>query len=331
MKAMDLKAAVIGAGIISDQHFEAMQRTEGYTPCAVVDINKDKAEQAAKRYGVRAYTDYHEMMETEQPNVAAIALPHFLHKETALYAAERGCHLMLEKPMALTTTECDEIIAAARRGNIRILVGHTQHYMAENLAAKAILNSGELGELVMINDTRHIHYYKDSRPQWFLEKAKSGGGILANLGAHSIDKIQWLTDSYVRRVRASVSHHGKRGDVEGSGIIWLELDNGIPATIVQSGYPGASRNETELIFTGGMLKLNTGQDLWISRGGTYEPVEVTAIATPFELQYRELRDAIREARDPECSGDYGRSVIAAIEQVYRSAETGTEQEVTRPV
>jgi predicted dehydrogenase len=112
--------------------------------------------------------------------------------------------------------------------------------------------------------------------------------------------------------------------VEGSGVIWLELDNGIPATITQSGYPGMARNETELIFTGGMLKLNTGKDLWISRGGDYEPVQVEAAPRPFELKYSELRAAIRESRDPECSGAYGRSVITVLEQVYRSAELGRE-------
>src|SRR4029453_8606589 len=98
------------------------------------------------------------------------------------------------KPMAVSVSECDAIIQAGQKADIRILVGHTQHYIAENIQAKSIVQSGELGELVMIHDVRHTNYFQDSRPQWFLEKEKSGGGILANLGTHSIDKIQWLTD-----------------------------------------------------------------------------------------------------------------------------------------
>ncbi|MNY34892.1 hypothetical protein D3C86_1692660 [compost metagenome] len=177
----------------------------------------------------------------------------------------------------------------------------------------------------MINDVRHLNYFRDTRPQWFLEKEKSGGGILANLGTHSIDKIQWLMESSVRKVSAAVSHHGKRGNVEGSGVIYMELASGVPATIAQSGYPGATRNETEIIGTTGMLKLVTSESLWISRGGAYEQVEVPPMDTPFELQYKDLLRAIETKSETNCPPAYARSVIAALEAVYESAETGTEK------
>lgn len=320
-----MRVAVLGAGAIAIAHFDAIRATEGFEACAVVDIDPVKANEIARLYQIKAYSDYKEMIEQERPDVAVIALPHFLHKETALFAAEHGCHLMLEKPMALSVSECDEIIEAGRQADIRILVGHTQHYIAENIHAKRIIQSGELGKLVMIQDARHTDYFQQSRPQWFLEKEKSGGGILANLGSHSIDKIQWLTDRSVRKLSASASYCGSRGNVEGSGMIYLELDDGVPAAIVQSGYLGASRNETELIFTNGMLKLVTGESLWISRGGNYEKLEVLQTATPFELQYSDLLTAIRNHNETSCTPEYARNVIAVLEAVYRSTETGSEQ------
>ncbi|MFS0723612.1 Gfo/Idh/MocA family protein [Paenibacillus sp. 1P07SE] len=329
MRTSPLKTAVLGAGKIADSHFEAIRAVDGFAACAVVDIDKDKAHAFGERYDIRAYTDYREMFDKECPDVAIIALPHFLHREAALYAAARGCHLLLEKPMALDVQQCDDILAAVREYNVRLLIGHTQHYFAENQRAKEILRSGELGQLVMINDVRHVQYYSDNRPEWFFQKKLSGGGILTNLGAHAVDKIQWITDSRVRSVKASLSRHGARGDVEGSGVIYLELDNGIPATISQSGYAGASRNETELVFTGGMLKLVTGSGLWISRSGAYEPVEMAAAADPYELQYIDLLMSIRERQESYSSGEYGRSVVAAIEHIYRSAATGAEQELPR--
>lgn len=325
MERADLKVAVLGAGAIAGHHFDAIRSTEGFVACAVADIQIEKAVAIAETYGIRAYSDYQELIRQERPDIVVIALPHFLHRETAIFAAEHGCHLMLEKPMALSVAECDDIIEVVNKADIRILIGHTQHYMAENIHAKRILESGELGEIVMINDVRHLNYFQDSRPQWFLEKEKSGGGILANLGTHSIDKIQWLMESSVRKVSASVSHHGKRGNVEGSGMIYLELASGLPATIAQSGYPGATRNETEIIGTAGMLKLVTGDSLWISRGGAYEKVDVPSMDTPFELQYKDLLIAIEAKSETSCPPLYARSVIAALEAVYRSAETGVEQ------
>ncbi|OPH59028.1 oxidoreductase [Paenibacillus ferrarius] len=325
MQKAELRVAVLGAGIIAKQHFDAIQATKGLVACAVVDYVVEKANEIADLYSIKAYSDYKEMIEQEQPDIVTIALPHYLHKETAIFAAEHGCHIMLEKPMALSVAECDEIIAAGRKADIRILVGHTQHYMAENIQAKNLIQSGAIGKLVMIHDVRHIHYFQDSRPQWFLEKEKSGGGILANLGTHSIDKIQWLTDQSVRKLRASTSHYGSRGNVEGSGMIYLELEEGIPATIVQSGYAGASRNETEIIGTEGMLKLVTGNSLWISQAGAYVKLEAVGTTKPFERQYSDLLAAIRNHSETSCTPDYARGVIAVLEAVYRSAETGQEQ------
>jgi len=330
MPKTELKVAVLGAGAIANQHFDAIRATAGLTACSVADIDSDRASELALRYGIKSYCDYREMIERERPDVAVIALPHFLHRETAVFAAEHGCHLMLEKPMALSVSECEEIIRAGRKADIRILVGHTQHYIAENIQAKSIIRSGELGKLVMIQDVRHTNYFHESRPGWFLEKEKSGGGILANLGTHSIDKIQWLTDRKVSKLSASVSYHGSRGNVEGSGLIYMELDNGVPATIVQSGYVGVPRNETEIIFTGGMLKLMTGESLWVSLGGRYEKLEVSgADANPFERQYADLLEAIESRCETSCPTAYARDVIAVLEAAYRSAETGSEQILLR--
>ncbi len=322
------KVAVLGAGAIAGNHFDAIAAIGGLEACAVADIHEDRAQDIARRYGITAYQDYREMIEQERPDIAVIALPHYLHKEAAVFASAHGCHLMLEKPMALSAAECDMIIEAARQADIRILVGHTQHYMAHNLLAKQIVQSGKIGEIVMIHDARHANYFHATRPDWFLEKSKSGGGILANLGTHSIDKIQWLVDSKVRKVRAATSHYGKRGDVEGSGMIYLELDNSVTAVIVQSGYEGVPRNETEIIGTKGMLRLRTGNSLWISEGGEYKQLELPQVTPPFELQYAELLSAIQSSDNHFESAKYGRDVLAVLEAVYRSAGTGTEQLVS---
>jgi len=150
-----------------------------------------------------------------------------------------------------------------------------------------------------------------------------------NLGVHSVDKLQWLTDSRVVRVKASVSHFGPRGDVEGSGLAYLETDSGVVATISQSGYKGAAKDETELIFTGGMLKLVSGKGLWMSDGGEYRRVEVEEEADPFALQFAALLAAIRTGSEPECSGAYGKSVVGVVEAMYRSHHLGAEVEVAQ--
>lgn len=323
-----LKLAVIGAGIIGARHLEAAALMEELQAVAVVDLNEERAAELAVQHGIHVFTDYEEMLRSEKPDIVVVALPHFLHRSVAMKCMEHGCHVLLEKPMALNIEECNEIMAAAQKHQVQLLVGHTQHYHPDNIVAKRIIESGELGELVMISDNRHVNYYRPDRPAWFFEKSKAGGGIFSNLGSHSIDKIQWLTGSKVVSVKSSLTFHGDRGDIEGSGQMFLKTSKGISATVAQSGYPGGvSRNETEIVFTRGMLKLETNSGLSISRGGKFEPVEVEPMELPFVRQFRDLIQAIRTGEQPECSGAYSRTVISVLESVYRSHETGKEEEV----
>jgi len=231
---------------------------------------------------------------------------------------------MLEKPMALNNRECNEIIEAAAANHIKLMVGHTQQYLSENIHAKKIIQEGALGELVMIHDVRHSNYFSPSRPSWFFEKQKAGGGIFMNLGSHSIDKIQWFTDSKIVKVKASVSYYGAIGDVEGSGIAFVETSSGVAATICQSGYKGVERNETEFIFSNGMMKLVAGQGLWINGNGEYRPSDFDRTDNHFILQFQDLLHSIDSDTEPGCSGAYGKSVVSAVEALYRSSAEGQE-------
>lgn len=324
---MVYRVVLIGAGIISRNHLEAIRQVGTLEAAAVADTDESKGKALAEEYGISFYRDYEEMVTKEKPDIAVIALPHHLHASCAVWCAKQGCHLLLEKPMALNVEQCDEILQAVATAGVKLMVGHTQHYWPANIQAKQLIASGELGRLLAVHDTRHLYYYRDNRPDWFLEKAKAGGGILMNLGAHSIDKIQWLTDSRVHRVKASVTYEGPRGDVEGSGCIFLETDSGLSGVIVQSGYEGPPKDETELIFSHGMAKLISAKGLWISKGGEYEQVEPIPEEDPFVLQFKDLLQAIGNEQDPDSSGEYARSVIAALEAVYRSDRTGVEQHV----
>ncbi|MDG0813608.1 Gfo/Idh/MocA family protein [Cohnella rhizosphaerae] len=322
---MTFNAALIGAGAIGAAHLEAMAAMEGIAAVALSDVSPERGERSAQRFGVKAYADYRVMIDEVRPEIAIIALPHFLHKEASLYCLDRGCHLLIEKPMAISAVECDEILASAERNGRIVFVGHTQQFLAANLLAKQLIRSKELGKLIMINDVRHSPYFTPQRPAWFLEPAKSGGGIVANLGAHAIDKIQWLTDSRIVNVRAALSYEAEGyPDVEGSAAIFLTTSSGVPCTVNLSGYAGDTREETELVFTYGMLKIVSHRSVWLSQGGLYREATPDNSVDPFRLQFEDLLACIRDGEQPYCSGAYGRSVVRVIEAVYKSQRSGAE-------
>ncbi|RKN83775.1 Gfo/Idh/MocA family protein [Paenibacillus ginsengarvi] len=324
---MTYKAALIGAGIIASRHAQAIAAMEGLKLAAVADVREERAAELCAGKGAAVYTDYRQMLEKEKPDIAVITLPHYLHLEAVQNTAGAGCHMLLEKPMGMNVRECDRMIEAIERSGVKAMVGHTQHYLAENRAAKALADSGELGRLVAMNDTRHGYYFTPDRPAWFLDKDKSGGGIVMNIGSHCIDRMQWLSGGRIRSIRASLTWYGERGDVEGSGVLYAENEHGVAGTITVSGYNCAPKNEYELLFTGGMIRCQGGGGLFVSRGGAYETVPIDGGDDPFVLQFEDLVTYIETGHEPECSLDYARSVIDVVESAYRSHETGAEQRV----
>jgi predicted dehydrogenase len=320
-------AALIGAGQIAHTHLKALRSSDRVLPVAIADLIEERAQQFCSKYELKAYTYYKRMVLEQKPDMVIISLPHFLHKEAAVWCAEQGCHILLEKPMALNVAECMEINDAAERNKVVVAVGHMQQFFAEHIEAKSIIESGRLGKLVMVNDKRWGNYFQASRPAWFLEKAKSGGGVVINLGSHSIDRIQWLTNSRIAKVRASMTYFGGSSDVEGSAALFMETTAGVPVYISLSGYKGVPANETELLFTGGTIRIRTRVELSVGTDGTYEQITVPPAAETFVAQLESMLDAVEYGRPLSISGEYGQSVVAVVEAAYRSHETGTEQQV----
>lgn len=321
---MGYKVAIIGAGNISSGHLKAIAEMDNLQFAGIADVVLERAEAAAEMHGTKAYKDYKEMVSEQKPDIVVNTLPPFLHREVSVWCAEQGCHLLLEKPMAPTVEDCDAITEAAARHNVKLLVGHTIHYIQDNLVAKSIIESKQLGDLIMITDSRHLTYYQPNRPNWCYWKAQAGGGIFTNLGTHSIDRVQWITGSPIVKVRASFSYGFPIGDVESSGLAFVETASGVAATISQSGHGGVNRNEAEFMFTGGMMKLATGTGLWVSQNGQYEPVEMSGAVNSFVLQFEDLVGAIESGNVPGCSGAYARSVVNVVNTMYESHRVGHE-------
>lgn len=302
----------------------ASERTE---LAAVADVDEKRANEAAAAYGIRPYTDYRQMLVKERPDIVVITLPHALHKEAALACITAGCHVLLEKPMAINEQECAEINDAAARAGIVLAVGHMQHYFSENRKAREMVASGRLGKLVMINERRYGYYFSEKRPNWFLDKKWSGGGMAINIGSHSIDKIQWMTDSRIATVCAHLTYHGERGDVEGSASLLMRTSSGVSVNASLYGYRAVPINETEFLFTGGSMRLVARRGLWISGENGYEPVKTEPMTEPFTPQWDDALDAIEHGSELSIAGTYAQTVAATVDALYRSHETGMEQKV----
>lgn len=307
---------VIGAGKISHRHTEALNNIDGVRIAAIADINYDRARRLSDEYQASVYNDYIEMINKEQLEGVIINLPHKLHKICTKECAARGINILVEKPMAVNARECEEMIEAAKENQVKLMIAHIQRYFPENIKAKEIIESGKLGTLTSIVDERNMYYFSTERPSWFLDKEMSGGGIMMNFGAHSIDKILSLTGSKIDKVVGACGNAMTEYEIEGHAQALIKLENNVTATINFSGYKQFPINETNIHMTNGSLKLETGKGLWIYEGDEYKQVPIENKHNPFQLQMNDFINLIREEKHIETSGDYGKSIIEAIEKIY---------------
>jgi UDP-N-acetyl-2-amino-2-deoxyglucuronate dehydrogenase len=218
-------AAVIGCGDVSVVHLAAIDKLETGQLTAVCDTDPDTAAAAARRHRVPAFTDHRTLLGALQPDVAHICTPHNQHAQVAIDCLEAGVNVILEKPLAHTVADAEQIIDAAdRHPEVKIGVCLQNRYNRTVQVVRALLESDDLGAVlggaVTVLWHRSPDYYR-ARP-WRGRSNCSGGGVLINQAIHSVDLMQWLLGDVTR----VAGHAGKYGlgdlvDVEDTAQIVL--------------------------------------------------------------------------------------------------------------
>ena len=316
-----LKIGMIGAGGIAENHCNAFEKINGVCLAAVCDIVKEKAIVFADKYNIPYYTDYKQMVNKEKPDIILINLPHGLHKEAAVYCINKGIHVFIEKPMANTVEECMAIIDAANRMGVKVAVGHLQRYFNENRLAKEIIDLGKYGKIVSIVDNRTINYFTEQRPEWFFSKKQAGGGIMMNFGAHSLDRLKFLTDREITDIYGVTFQHMPDIEVEGNAQILVKLGQDCSAVINFCGYTATPSNETTIYLERATVYLETGVRVRLALPD--EEAKVLTVQNPqntFVSMWNDYIDAISNNTVPVLSAEYAMDIIRNIETVYSQNE-----------
>lgn len=321
-----LGVGVIGFGRVGGGHMSAAQRAPETKLVAVADVVADRVRQATERFGCLGFTDYHELLRRADVDVVMIGLPHFLHVSVTEEAAAAGKHVFVEKPMAMDVAECDRMIEACRRHGVTLMVGHSQHYNGWNLAAKRLIDSGEIGDLVFLTDSWYKPLGLESRPAWGMDRAR-GGGMLQMNGSHMIDRLRWFAGKRIVSVKGRVGNDIFRVQADDNFIGILEFSNGMMATMQHAAYlHGAEHYEAEVVGTRGMIKVapyapSTG--IWLGKDGAYEQLEPDK-SEGMAGELSDLAKAILADADPPIPGEYGREIVQAMVALEESTRTGRE-------
>lgn len=341
-----LKFAIIGCGRISYKHVEALvKNSDEAILVATCDVIKDRAEDKKEEYitkmndktlVVNTYSDYREMMEKEDIDVVTIATESGYHAEIAIYVMERGSSTIIEKPMAMSIKEADEMINVANKNNVKMCISHQNRFNKPIQKLRESIENNKFGKL--INGTARIlwnrnqGYYTQApwRGTWALD-----GGTLMNQCIHNIDLLQWMMGGEVERVYAECGTFLRDIEGEDFGAIIIRFKNGAIGIVEGSAcvYPN-NLEETLSIFgeegtvvIGGMAvnELKTWRFENENENETKKELQVeidNVYGEGHTPLFKDLIDSINENREPLINGEEGKKAIAIILAAYKSRKTG---------
>lgn len=307
-----MRIGILGGGGISDTHARAARAIAGVRVVAVHGANRDKVAALAKSAGATAYDDLDRFL-AHPMDVVAIGSPSGVHAEQATAAVRRGLHVLVEKPLDITTTRIDALIEEADRARVKVGVFFQDRLTPDLVEMKAKVDAGVLGTPVLASGRvkwyRPPEYYSDSR--WRGTWRLDGGGVLMNQAIHTIDALLWLFGP-VARVSGCVATRLHQIEVEDTAAAVIEFTNGAYGMLEAStaAFPGLPRR---IEVTGSKGTLVHEQEA--------RPA-VVADASGHQRVFEDFFTAIDTGRPPACDAREGRRSVALVEAIYESARTG---------
>jgi predicted dehydrogenase len=311
---------------------------------AVVERDEALREAFVKDFGVTCYADLTMMLEQEKPAIAAIFLPHVDCPAAAIECARHGVNVMVEKPMAVSAEAAQAMVTAARAAGVKLTTGYCWrlHPVAEEI--RRLVADGVIGDVIGAEGrcaAGRLTRYLDGHAPWMLEKAKSGGGPLFNLGVHWIDLFRWILQDEVAEVSGRNVRVNRYYDIEDNSFAHLRFAQGTVAALdisytVPDSFPHGRDLYISLRGTRGVLSwapayegskdvLQICSDDPVMGGSPVRSMEFNLEPAKGYSGYmgreylRGFIDAILHNSEPPISGEDGVAALRVVEAVYQSA------------
>jgi len=318
-----LRLAVVGCGAISTlYHLPAIALSDRVEAAVLVDVDTERAGKLAERFGVPEVAKDTGSL-PGRVDAAIVALPNNLHAPVSIDLLQRGVHVLVEKPMAISVRECEAMIAAAEGSGATLAVGHEFRFFDSSLLVRDLLREGILGTIRRFELHQGVISHWPFATDFLLKKETAGGGVLADFGVHVLDLLLWWLGDW-----AEVEYwDDAMGGIESDCEMRLTMRSDIPGTVEIS----RTRNlANTCVFEGSRATLEAGiwdpdpeirlliADREVTLSGRARRAGGSGLefTQSFVRQLDDFAAAIREKREPFVPGSEGRRSLALIEACY---------------
>jgi predicted dehydrogenase len=326
--------AVVGLGHISEiAVLPAFQHSKKAKVVALVSGDAQKARRLAKKFGASDYYSYEDyVLALNHPKVDAvfIATTNGTHAEYAMRAAQSGKHVLCEKPMANSVAECQEMIAACRAHDVRLMIAYRKYVEPASILLKRLVASGRLGRLKTIHSafTFTLPFGTPAKPGWHFNRKQAGGGSLVDVGVYCVNAVRWMIGrNPVEASGYAWTHHPDRyREVEEHMAFELKFPDGVLLQASCS-FGAAQSSFLHIIGDKGWAALNPAYEFAKQRrmcgeiGGRWFEKRFPPM-DEFALELDTFAQAIARGRDPGPDGTEGLKDVAIMQAIYRASQEG---------
>jgi len=334
-----LGIAIVGAGGAGADVARAIEHVPGLSAVAVHDHDLTLARNLAEPVGARVHESLAGLLDDPAVDAAYIALPHDLLVPVAREVLLAGRHVLVEKPMATTLADLDDLAATAARVGRTAGVFYQMRFTKAAIAARQVVRDGTIGEVVGVNVRtiidKPVDYWRAgltgrSASGWRAEKARAGGGVVLMNTSHQLDIVFMATGLAVTTVAGHTRGLTPGIEVEDLAVAVLRFSNGALGTLAAGAHvAGANDEETiEIIGTAGRLLLNPyTRQLSVTRtdgaaGGAVALSDAPDTSSPFVTALTAFAEAALTAAPAPVGAPDARNVLATILAIYESASHG---------
>lgn len=327
---------ILGAGFIGNVHADAFLQVPGTKIAAVCDLDESRGKSFVQKYKTPVYYKNFQDMLKADIDIVTIGVPNYLHYQYVLEAAKAGKHIICEKPLALSLEQADEMIEACQKAGVILGYAEELCFIPKFMRMKQICDEGGIGKVYMVKQCeKHGGPYSP----WFWQEDKAGGGIMMDMGCHSIEFCRWfLGKPQVKSVYAHMATylHKEITKQEDHVIVILEFEGGAIAVCESSwALKGGMDSIAEAYGTEGVIYADLlrgmGLKCYSEHGFMPNPFESKGWSFPdyewnwnngYPQEMAHFVDCIRTGSEPRESGKDGRVVLEIMLAGYHSAATG---------
>jgi UDP-N-acetyl-2-amino-2-deoxyglucuronate dehydrogenase len=331
-----LRFGIIGCGRVAPRHAQSISRLDRAELVAAADIIESRVSHFSEQYNAEPHTDYRGLLDRDDVDVVNICTPSGLHAQMGIEALQAGKHVIVEKPIALSTIDADQLIATARATGKKLCVVLQNRYNPPMQDVHQIVCSGRIGHILLGNATvrwyRPQSYYED---EWHGSWAMDGGAMM-NQSIHHIDALQWLMGD-VESVYAYTATLAHRMEAEDVGVAVLRFRSGALGSVEGSTltYPQNLEGSVAIFGERGSLKVGgtalNRKVMWKIDGELEQEAEIitadvvdppSVYGQSHKLVIDQMIDAIVNDGEPATNGAEARRSLALVEAIYQSSRSG---------